>query len=116
MLVAPGARRDVARRKPSARVRLTSTSYSDLGITGITPILGLFRYLLPCARDGPATWDDVLPRLLIAGIIRCHALSPQRRWMMSSRSCHNGAGRGLWLVALFAFSRAWRFISVSACA
>ena len=34
--------------------------------------------------------------------------------MMSSRSCHNGTGRGLWLVALFAFSRAWRFISVSA--
>src|SRR5271166_3007117 len=84
--------------------------------TGITPILGLFRYLLLSARDGPVTWDDVLPRLLIVGIIRCHSLSPQRRWMMSSRSCHNGAGRGLWLVALFAFSRAWRFISVSACA
>src|SRR5450759_3339504 len=103
-------------RAPSARVRHRGTSYSDVGITGITPILGLFRYLLLCARDGPATWDDVLPRLLIAGIIRCHSLSPQRRWMMSSRSCHNGAGRGLWLVALFAFSRAWRFISVSACA
>ena len=34
---------------------------------------------------------------------------------MSSWSCHSGVGRGLWVVALFAFSRAWRFISVSAC-
>src|ERR1039457_6615391 len=55
----------------TARGWRAGTSYSDLGITGITPILGLFRYLLPCARDGPATWDDVLPRLLIVGIIRC---------------------------------------------
>ena len=35
--------------------------------------------------------------------------------MMSSRLCHIGAGRGFWLVALLAFSRAWRLISVSAC-
>jgi len=28
--------------------------------TGITPIPGLFRYLLPCTRDGPVTWDDAL--------------------------------------------------------
>src|ERR1017187_9675211 len=55
----------------AARARPAGTSYSEIGITGITPILGLFRYLLPCARDGPATWDDVLPRLLIVGIIRC---------------------------------------------
>src|SRR6266702_3634605 len=79
-------------------------------------LLVLLRFLLLCARDGSATWDDALSRLSPAGIIRYHSLSPQRRWMMSSRSCHNGAGRGLWLVALFAFSRAWRFISVSACA
>ena len=84
--------------------------------TGITPIPGLFRYLLLCARDGSVAWDDALWRLSPVGIIRCHSLSPQRRWMMSSRSCHNGTGRGLCVVALFAFSRAWRFISVSACA
>ena len=84
--------------------------------TGITPISGLFRYLLLCARDGSVAWDDALWRLSPAGIIRCHSLSPHRRWMMSSRSCHNGTGRGLCVVALFAFSRAWRFISVSACA
>ena len=29
--------------------------------TGITPIPGLFRYPLPCPRDGPVAWDDVLP-------------------------------------------------------
>src|ERR1035441_3890779 len=46
----------------TARGWRAGTSYSEVGITGITPILGLFRYLLPCARDGPATWDDVLPR------------------------------------------------------
>src|SRR6266704_6486877 len=111
-LLGPGGRRPA----PSAPGPRSGTSYPDLGITGITPILGLFRYLLLCARDGSVTWDDVLSRLSPVGIIRYHSLSPHRRWMMSSRSCHNGAGRGLWLVALFAFSRAWRFISVSACA
>src|SRR5882757_5073085 len=38
------------RRVPSALGRRTSTSYSDVGITGITPIPGLFRYPLPCPR------------------------------------------------------------------
>src|SRR6478672_5885203 len=104
------------RPAPAARGPLRGTSYSELGITGITPILGLFRYPLPCARDGPATWDDLLWRLSPLGIIRCHSLSPHRRWMMSSRSCHSGVGRGLWVVALLAFTRARRFISVSACA
>ena len=94
----------------------TSATSTRARPTGITPIPGLFRYLLLCARDGPVTWDDALWRLSPVGIIRCHSLSPQRRWMMSSRSCHNGTGRGLCVVALFAFSRAWRFISVSACA
>src|SRR6266571_565249 len=42
----------------SARGPLTGTSYSDIGITGITPIPGLFRYPFPCTRDGPVTWDD----------------------------------------------------------
>src|SRR6266568_2027083 len=100
----------------AGRVWRSGTSYSDVGITGITPIPGLFRYLLLCPRDGSVTWDDALSRRSLAGIIRCHSLSPHRRWMMSSRSCHNGAGRGLWLVALLAFSSALRFISVSACA
>src|SRR5947207_7763441 len=80
--------------RQEARGPRTDTSYPDLGITGITPILGLFRYLLPRAHDGPATWDDALSRLSPVGIIRCHSLSPQRRWMMSSRSCHNGAEIG----------------------
>ena len=53
------------------RGRPAGTSYSELGITGITPILGLFRYPLPCAREGPATWDDALWRLSPVGIIRC---------------------------------------------
>jgi hypothetical protein len=97
-------------------VKRVYTSYSEIGIAGITPILGLFRCPLLRARDGPVTWDDGLWRLSPVGIIRCHSLSPHRRWMMSSRSCHSGVGRGLWVVALFAFSRAWRFISVSACA
>src|SRR5260370_11044171 len=56
---------------PSVLGRLTGTSYSDVGITGITPIPGLFRYLLLCARDGPVAWDDALSRLSLAGIIRC---------------------------------------------
>src|SRR5690348_13477860 len=77
------------RPAPAVRVPPTGTSYSDVGITGITPISGLFRYLLLCARDGPVAWDDVLWRLSPVGIIRCHSLSPHRRWMMSSRSCHN---------------------------
>src|SRR6266568_7132035 len=62
-----GGRRPV----PSAPGPRSGTSYSDVGITGITPILGLFRYLLPRAHDGPATWDDALSRLSPAGIIRC---------------------------------------------
>src|SRR6266571_7535593 len=51
--------------------RRTGTSYSDIGITGITPIPGLFRYPFPCTRDGPVTWDDALSRLSPVGIIRC---------------------------------------------
>ena len=38
--------------------------------TGITPISGLFRYLLLCARDGSVAWDDALWRLSPAGIIQ----------------------------------------------
>src|SRR6266536_5889096 len=65
----PGA---CGRSRPAVvRERPAGTSYPDLGITGITPILGLFRYLLPRAHDGPATWDDALSRLSPAGIIRC---------------------------------------------
>ena len=84
--------------------------------TGITPILGLFRRPPLRTLDGPGTWADALWLLSPVGIMRCHSFSPHRRWMMSSRSCHSGSGRELWVVALFAFSRAWRFISVSACA
>src|SRR5260370_6246213 len=69
--VLPGARPGAGRPVPSARGRLTGTSYPEIGITGITPILGLFRYLLPRAHDGPATWDDALSRLSPVGIIRC---------------------------------------------
>src|SRR5215470_16027868 len=65
------AARGVPRPVASASVSPTDTSYPDLGITGITPIPGLFRYLLPRTHDGPATWDDALSRLSPAGIIRC---------------------------------------------
>src|SRR5258706_8139008 len=44
------------------------TGYSDLGITGITPILGLFRSPLLCTRDGPVTWYDALSWLSPVGI------------------------------------------------
>src|SRR5947207_8797508 len=57
--------------RQEARGPRTDTSYPEIGITGITPILGLFRYLLPRAHDGPATWDDALSRLSPVGIIRC---------------------------------------------
>ena len=61
LMAASQSLRPAGRRPgPSARARLTGTSYSDIGITGITPILGLFRYPLLCARDGPVTWDDAL--------------------------------------------------------
>ena len=105
-------------RRPAdaAAVHLSRSRRPAPARTGITPILGLFRCLFLCARDGLGTWDDALWRLSPIGIIRCHSLSPHRRWMMSSRSCQSGVGIGLWVVALFAFSRAWRFISVSACA
>src|SRR5437899_9612680 len=58
------------RRAASAPGRRASTSYSDVGITGITPISGLFRYLLLCARDGSVAWDDALWRLSPVGIIQ----------------------------------------------
>src|SRR5258706_12641228 len=109
----PGRFRAARQPARAPQGRLTGTSYSEIGITGITPILGLFRSSLLCTRDGPVTWDDALSWLSPVGIIRCHSLSPHRRWMMSSRSCHSGVGRGLWVVALFAFSSAWRFISES---
>jgi hypothetical protein len=49
------------RPRPSAPGRPTGTSYSEIGITGITPIPGLFRYPFPCPRDGPVACDDTLP-------------------------------------------------------
>ena len=49
-----------ARRARAAPGRRAGTSYSDLGITGITPILGLFRCLLLRAREGLWTWADAL--------------------------------------------------------
>src|SRR6266568_415032 len=57
--------------RPATPGRHAGTSYSDVGITGITPIPGLFRYPFPCTRDGPVTWDDALSRLSPVGIIRC---------------------------------------------
>src|SRR6266849_80134 len=68
--VLPGAHPGAGRPAPSARGRPTGTSYSDVGITGITPIHGLFRYPVLCARDGPVTWVDTLSRLSPAGIIQ----------------------------------------------
>src|SRR5271169_2735927 len=64
--------RDRAGGRPrrAARARRAGTSYSDVGITGITPISGLFRYLLLCARDGSVDWDDAFWRLSPAGIIQ----------------------------------------------
>src|ERR1035437_4235898 len=105
----------VRRPAPTVRDRPADTSYSELGITGITPILGLFRCPLLPARKRPGTLADALWQLSPVGIIRCHSLSPHRRWMMSSRPCHSGVGRGLRVVGFFAFSRAWRFIWVGAC-
>src|SRR6266705_3020597 len=67
----PGVPLAAGRPAPSARVRRTGTGYSDVGISGITPIPGLFRYPFPCTRDGPVTWDDALSRLSPVGIIRC---------------------------------------------
>src|SRR5437667_5247236 len=58
------------RPAPAVPVPPTGTSYSDVGITGITPIPGLFRYPFPCARDGPVAWDDALWRLSPAGVIQ----------------------------------------------
>src|SRR6266478_1251276 len=66
-MLAPGGPRPAR----AARGPLGGTSYSDIGITGITPIPGLFRYPFPCTRDGPVTWDDALSRLSPVGIIRC---------------------------------------------
>src|SRR5260370_9738825 len=66
-----GFPRPAGRRGREARGWFAGTSYSDVGITGITPIPGLFRYSFPCPRDGPVTWDDVLSRRSPAGIIRC---------------------------------------------
>src|SRR5215471_1738376 len=69
----PPATRCPAGRQPAQAVPgpPAGTSYSDVGITGITPILGLFRYPLPCTCDGPVAWDDALSRLSPVGIIRC---------------------------------------------
>src|SRR5436305_1036523 len=53
-------RRGVARPGPAVAEWLADTSYSELGITDITPILGLFRCPLLRARDGPVAWDDAL--------------------------------------------------------
>src|SRR5664280_3348827 len=83
------------RRVRAALGKPTGTSYSEVGITGITPILGLFRCPLLPARKRPGTLADALWQLSPVGIIRCHSLSPHRRWMMSSRPCHSGVERGL---------------------
>src|SRR5664280_2823883 len=57
------------RRRGVRRCR-SDTSYSDLGITGITPILGLFRCpLLPVGKR-PGTLADALRQLSRIGIIR----------------------------------------------
>src|SRR5208282_2077888 len=69
--VLPGARPGAGRPAPSARARPTGTSYSEIGITGITPIPGLFRRPPLRALDGPGTWADALWLLSPAGIIRC---------------------------------------------
>src|SRR5674476_277746 len=89
-------------RAPSAPEPRTGTGYSELGITGITPILGLFRCPLLPARKRPGTLADALWQLSPVGIIRCHSLSPHRRWMMSSRPGHSRVGRGLRVVEVFA--------------
>src|SRR5665811_15387 len=65
----------------SAPARLLGTNYSELGITGITPILGLFRCPLLPARKRPGTLADALWQLSPVGIIRCQSLSPHRRWI-----------------------------------
>src|SRR5208282_6613794 len=71
MALFPGrGRRGAVRRRPAVPARRTGTNYSDVGITGITPIPGLFRYPLPCPRDRPVTWYYVLPQLPPVGIIR----------------------------------------------
>src|SRR5664280_470574 len=62
----PGGRRP----NRTTRVIRSGTSYSDLGITGITPILGLFRCpLLPVGKR-PGTLADALRQLSRIGIIR----------------------------------------------
>src|SRR6266849_8209989 len=66
-----GGRAAAGLRARAGRGWRSGTSYSDIGITGITPIPGLFRYPFPCTRDGPVAWDDALSRLSSAGIIRC---------------------------------------------
>ena len=49
---------DVQARLPVLSTWLGQSAQSPR--TGITPIPGLSRYLLPWLPDGPATWDDVL--------------------------------------------------------
>jgi hypothetical protein len=56
----PATRRAAARLRPSTPVTPTGTSYSEIGITGITPILGLFRRPFLPARKRPGTWADAL--------------------------------------------------------
>ena len=48
----------------------TSATWTRARPTGITPISGLFRYLLLCARDGSVAWDDALWRVPPVGIIQ----------------------------------------------
>src|SRR5271165_4389640 len=59
------------RPRRAVRGRRAGTSYSDIGITGITPILGLFRRPPLRTLDGPGTWADALWLLSPVGIIRC---------------------------------------------
>src|SRR5450759_3565828 len=69
--VGPLTRRSLDEPRPGRAVpgRRTDTNYSDLGITGITPILGLFRCPLLPARKRPGTLDDALWQLSPVGII-----------------------------------------------
>src|SRR6266566_3701285 len=66
-----GGRAAAGLRARAGRGWRSGTSYSEIGITGITPIPGLFRYPFLRARKRPGTWADALWCLPPVGIIRC---------------------------------------------
>ena len=66
----PGMPRAPTSTARSRRWLPTSVIWRCVTSTGITPISGLFRYLLLCARDGSVAWDDALWRLPPVGIIQ----------------------------------------------